>query len=535
MLSSSKIFLCSLIAFIAGIAVASWIRVDANLEFPLFMIACVFFTAGVLVWPRKRISAGLFIFSMLIIGVWRYQLALTGNSADFIARFYDEKVKIEGIIEAEPEESGSGQNLTLHPSSINGENKKWKGLALVKTMRAPKYHKNDEISLECKLKEPKPIEEFDYGRYLAAKRIYALCYPVKITIVKSAPKNSFYARLAALKNSLKNAIEQGMREPEAGLASALTLGGQGAVDKGVQDDFARTGLAHVISISGSHMSILGAIAMFIFIFIGLSRRPASLAAALFIIVYTMMIGAPAAAVRSAIMGIVILAALALGRIKNSINSLTLAAVLMLAVNPLLLRDDIGFQLSFLATAGLALMYSPLDAKLSRIKFLKRAPQLFRSTIALSLSALAFTLPVTLYHFQALPLLTIPANLAIAWVLPFELAAILAGATVAALVPALSFFALIPAWASTAVVINIAHYLSILPFAAISFTPGSAKIASGIYIFLFCGLAGWTVYAKKRKALRYAYSASKKTADEDQAKIVEMDIEKVEKKTGLKLE
>jgi competence protein ComEC len=526
--SRSKIFYFSLIAFILGISCASWAPSMKFDIFYIFLAACALFAAGVLVWPKRILACGYIVPAFFILGFWRYGFSLPENSADFIGRFYEKKVRLEAVIAREPEIKGGSQSLVLEPETIDGIAAGWRGYILAKTTRAPVFKKNDLVAAECKLKEPRAINSFEYGRYLAAKNIYALCYPKSVKIIRSASDSSFYAYLNAFRKRMESAIMSGMNEPEAGLAAALTLGGQAGVDKSVQEDFTRTGLAHVISISGSHMSILAGLAMYIFIMIGLYRRPASVAAAAFIIAYTFMIGAPAAAVRSAIMGIVVLVALAAGRLNNSIRAVALAAALMLAFNPKLLRDDSGFQLSFLATAGLALFFAPLDEKLSKIRITKNFPQLARSSFALTFSAIALTLPITVWQFKNLPLVSPFSNFAVAWILPFELSAILAGALIGAVFPSLAFFALIPAWFSTAVVIKSAHILASFKYSAIEFSDSSAKIASISYAALF-GLVCSAIYlrAKQGKKERPAGAIEAEILIEEK----EYDLDEIEKKLG----
>ena len=126
-----------------------------------------------------------------------------------------------------------------------------------------------------------------------------------------------------------------------------------------------------------------------------------------------MTGAPASAVRAGIMGGLVIWAMKEGRLANSTNAILLAAGAMLAINPLLLRYDVGFQLSFLATIGIVQL-SPI---LEKIFWKGRAPKLIRETIILTMSAIIFVLPIILNSFEKLSLVSPIANFVILPAIP----------------------------------------------------------------------------------------------------------------------
>jgi competence protein ComEC len=97
--------------------------------------------------------------------------------------------------------------------------------------------------------------------------------------------------------------------------------------------------------------------MFLAIALGLARPKAFWVAFIGIVIYVVMIGFPASAVRAAIMGILAIYAQKIGRSSSMMSLIVLAAAIMLALNPLLLLYDVGFQLSFLAVIGL-IYFSP---------------------------------------------------------------------------------------------------------------------------------------------------------------------------------
>ena len=165
------------------------------------------------------------------------------------------------------------------------------------------------------------------------------------------------------------------------------------------------------------MSILAALFGWLFSrFLG--RWRGALAALVGIVLYAILVGPAASVVRSAIMSGLSLFAAQLGRRQSGLNSLALTAALMAAFTPLVLWD-VGFQLSFMATLGLVLYADPILAfVMSRLDFLnRRLPPVTVRCIAnglgqfilFTLAAQVTTLPVMVYHFQRLSLVSFLAN------------------------------------------------------------------------------------------------------------------------------
>ena len=145
--------------------------------------------------------------------------------------------------------------------------------------------------------------------------------------------------------------------------------------------------------------------------------------------YIVMIGAPASAVRAGIMAGVLLLAQKTGRLYFAGRALLIAAAIMLIFNPLLLFYDVGFQLSFLAVLGIIYLFPIFDFHLSR--FLKnKGSRWFRQILALTLSAQIFTLPILVYNFGSVSLISPLVNVLVVPLLPviliFGFLGILAG-------------------------------------------------------------------------------------------------------------
>ena len=165
------------------------------------------------------------------------------------------------------------------------------------------------------------------------------------------------------------------------------------------------------------MAIVGGLFATLFLrLLGARRR--FLAAGLSAVViafYALMVGAEPSVVRAAIMGVLSLFAVQLGRRQDGLNSLALVAALMLVFSPFLLWD-VSFQLSFMATLGLVLFAGVMTAAFARLAS-RRLPEATAQRLAkpvgeyvlFTLAALLTTLPVMAYHFHRLSLTALIAN------------------------------------------------------------------------------------------------------------------------------
>ena len=141
------------------------------------------------------------------------------------------------------------------------------------------------------------------------------------------------------------------------------------------------------------------------------------------------------------MGFLVLWALKLGRLNKITNALALTAAVLLAFNPKLLRDDVGFELSFLAIAGLVYVYPILEAIWQKIKLPKLKG--LSDGLLITLAAQVFTLPILAYNFSQISLIAPLANLAVLWAVPALTILILIALPLSWLLPGLSLLFFLP--------------------------------------------------------------------------------------------
>ncbi len=208
----------------------------------------------------------------------------------------------------------------------------------------------------------------------------------------------------------EEALGRGMPEREAALARGFVLGQDDSIDEATTEDFQRSGLAHLLAVSGQNVVLLGLLMVPLLALTGLGVRARLLAIGLVIALYVPLAGGGASIQRAGAMGIAGLLAAAASRPASRLYGLLLAVVATLAFNPLA-STDIGWQLSFAAVAGIYLLAAPLSRRLRGNGADGggwRGPA--ADVAAVTIAATLATAPLTAFHFGRIPVATLIANL-----------------------------------------------------------------------------------------------------------------------------
>ena len=262
--------------------------------------------------------------------------------------------------------------------------------------------------------------EFDFGDYLKRQNLsgYATAKMSEVSVLEARrDARSFFI---GLRKAAARRIDALFPEC-APLVRALVLGDRSLLDEEFRQSLNRTGTAHLISISGLHVTVLAAmLAMLLGLF--LPRKTANLVAVLILIPYGAVIGFNAPFVRALIMFALVCLAPAVGHPSDSVTRLSAAMLAYLAVQPLSVGDA-GFVLSFSASAGLLLLSPPLTRLFGQKPLQQHIFQsrewktlwkeflyYFPSLLIASLSAQLATLPAVVTFFGVQPLISLPFNL-----------------------------------------------------------------------------------------------------------------------------
>lgn len=359
-------------------------------------------------WKYQKIAVFGFCLLFLVLGNWRHQQFEAQSTKSEILKYNNagESVFLTGIVSEEPDIRQNSIKLTVDTDYSK---------ILVTTSRYPEYQYGDKLKIIGKLETPsEDIEGFNYKNYLAKEGIYSTMSWPKIELLAENQGNPIYYYLFVFKNKLKESVNQVMSPPQSGILEALFFGDEENVSQEWKDKFNLTGTRHITAVSGMNITIISALILNFLLALGLWRQQAFWIAVVLIILYILMIGAPASAVRAGVMGLIFLSAQHFGRASQSLRAVIFASTLMLFLNPLLLVLDVGFQLSFLAVLGLIYL-QPIFSEV-----LKKIPNIFQLRYALTatISAQIFTLPILIFNFGRLPITSPLTNILIVPTLSF---------------------------------------------------------------------------------------------------------------------
>ncbi len=236
-------------------------------------------------------------------------------------------------------------------------------------------------------------------------------------------------RIVRIRQHYRDSMTAVMPKEDAAAIFAMLFGGYGGIKPELLEAFTTTGIVHILSVSGSHISLLAAVVAW---FGTMLRWPRMIQAAGVIVaisVYSVLAGCVPPVIRSALMGGLTFVALALDREKDARRILLLTGLVMLLVSPLLLYN-ISFQLSFLATAGL--LY--LAPGMRRWMLVHHWGEWLAGGLSITLAAQASTLPVLAWYFNQLSLSSLLANVVVVPIVEFIIVVGLLAGVVAFLLP-----------------------------------------------------------------------------------------------------
>jgi len=316
---------------------------------------------------------------------------------------------LTGTVCLPPSWDGRRTVLTLADAALAGEPIAWK-------MRVYAYEEvpaalGDRITMEADTWRPSGQMNpygFDFDAWCRRKGV--ACATMRPGTARvSAGGLSGMTVLRAVRARIASAIDAAFPADEVPLVKALVLGDRSGLLEEMTDDFRDAGIAHILSVSGLHITCLAA-ALDKLLKRCLSRRAAFFVVAPLMAAYALLTGFSGPVVRAVVMYLAFRLAPLTGRPGDSLSGLAAAMLLMLAANPLD-AGDAGFILSFAAMAGLILLSRPLD-RLLRVAAVPWAPRVLLRAFTASVAATAALVPALMSLFGTLqpygPLVNIPA-------------------------------------------------------------------------------------------------------------------------------
>ena len=499
-MTASKIFLYFCLSFVLGIFLSSFFNFSLPVLLAVLILGIILISV---LWKYKTSVVIGFCILFLVLGIWRNMAVESRilNSELRNLNDLEEKITLAGIVSAEPDLREKSQKLTIktekiyyetRPRSINGK-------VLVTTARYPEYKYGDKLKITGLLEAPSVFEEFNYKDYLKKDGIYSVISFPEIKILGQNFGNPIMKPLFSFKNKFKEIARQFISPPQEGILEALIFGDEENISDDWKNKLNFTGTRHIAAVSGMNITIISFLILNFLLMLGFWRQQAFYSTIFLLILYILMIGAPASAVRAGIMAGLLLLAQHLGRMSQASRAVVFAATFMLFLNPLLLRLDIGFQLSFLAILGMIYLqpfFSDIFKKIPNPKFFP-----IKTTLSATISAQIFTLPILVYNFGYIPLVSPITNILI---VPF-----LAPITILIFIFAISgmifsgfgWILSWPTWLVLSYLVGIIDWFSKIPFASLNLN--NVHWAWLIISYAPLGFLVWRIQEKQKlKFLNY---------------------------------
>lgn len=376
--------------FLAGISLAS-LAFSAWHMFIITLISAAFFALyGVFKKVRKA-----FVFvalsTLIFIGYFYFHFHSNYYKPDIRL---NEQVSFRGVVSRYPERREKSQKLTVELKEP------LRGTVAVYTQIYPRYFYGDLLDIAGEVQEGK-------------NRAYFISFP-KIERVFAGQGGSAKEKLFAFKEKFISIFQNIFPQEEAALLSGLTLGERADFSEEFKEKLSKSGTNHIVALSGYNIALIVSLISILFSYF-LSKKTAFYFTLAMIVLFVLMTGAEASVVRAAIMGIIALLAVHLGRMYSFRNAIVLAAFFMVLINPLVLVFDAGFALSFMALLGIVYVAPALRIFL-RLKegggFLG-----WRENMLATLSAQVAVIPILLQNFGVLSFMSLPANVLILSAIP----------------------------------------------------------------------------------------------------------------------
>ena len=203
---------------------------------------------------------------------------------------------------------------------------------------------------------------------------------------------------------LRRGSAPGLTGERRAILEGVVLGDDAGLSDALKTSFRRSGLYHLLAVSGANVILLAGGALGLVALLGLPRWAGHVTAIAAIVAYVLAVGPQASVIRAAVAGITVSVSWLLARERDRWHALLLGALVLLAWNPYTLFDP-GFQLSFAAVIAIFVAVGPVLTVLEGYPI----PPLIVGTIAVSAACSVATAPVLWLQFGRVPLLGVVAN------------------------------------------------------------------------------------------------------------------------------
>ena len=453
-----RIFSILLASFLAGVFIFTFFQLDFYRIYSWAIIFSLIIFAIIFIFPDfivKVVAADTIVF---LGGFLLFSFVNTGLT-NINLPFAEEK-EFSGIVTSYPDSSGNSQSFYLQTTDFGQPAKIY-----LATSRYPVYSYGDKLKIKATVQKPTNFSDFDWMSYL--KRFGTVATTSsnpQISLISTSGGNKILIKLYAIRQSFEQAVKKTLPEPESSLGIGLLIGSKQGFSQNLINDFAKVGITHIIALSGYNVTII--IIFLTDILLGfLTRRQIFVISLILILLFIAMTGAASSVIRASIITLLIAYGKTIGRKADMTNLILLSAAIMVAINPFVLRYDVGFQLSFLAFIGLV-YFSPIIKQIFNRRFFKPWPNFIKSAITETLSAQIIVLPLILSSFGLVSIIAPITNVLILPLIPAAMLFIFLSTLIYWVAPTIGKLAFLICYLPLKYILTIAQHFAKLPLASI---------------------------------------------------------------------
>lgn len=404
-----------ILSFVVGISIYSIF----DLGVPFIFLTLLLSVASLLFYKLKNKRIYFFaslIFCAATLGMLRLSVSDFVYYNPQLDVHIDEQVVVEGVVIDEVDEREKNTRLTVRLDTLSDEILKESTKAIVVVDRYPEFKYGDRLKIKGNLTKPENFKnengrEFDYVSYLAKDNIFYIVPFSTAELLSQNHGNLVKSSLFRVKHMFIREISELIPDPHVSLMGGLIVGAKQSLGTELQDDFRKTGIIHIVVLSGYNVTIVADAIMRFFSFLphmfGITLGVIS------IIFFAILTGASATIVRASIMALLVILARATGRTYAVTRALFIAGFFMVLENPKIVMFDPSFQLSFLATLGLIYVVPLIERHFRLVPTKFQLREFATATVATQI----FVLPLLLFMMGELSLVALPVNLLILIFIP----------------------------------------------------------------------------------------------------------------------
>ena len=334
-----------------------------------------------------------------------------------IREYSGKELNITATIKEAPYKNNSQFYYYIKTSTI--KNKDDSVEILLKCNQDLKADVDDEISCTAKLTQSNETYK--------SKGYFLVALPSSDITVKKANSHSILYYPYMVRKFFENIVSENLSSGSSSICNAVAFGDKANVDSSIKEVFKKSGLQHILVVSGLHLSLISYMILFLFKKLFRKRCIYCSFGIFFVLFYMIMTGLSPSIIRSGVMMIIFIIGEWIYRASDSINSIGVAALILIIENPFS-PADVGLMLSFASTIGIIYLSSPIYFFIyDKLKFRNRILKFIFNSISITTSTVIATMPITVLFFKHISLVQIISNLLVQPVFSVLLVSIFIGA------------------------------------------------------------------------------------------------------------